>query len=315
MYCISGAMDFLFNASNDALASRITKAASHQTYSTVRFLVDRPRRPCAFRAYAYFRWVDDCLDHKLSSDIERMEFIHKQKLLMEGLYRGDRLTTPCVEESLLVELIQCDTEHNSGLRSYIENMMDVMSFDSRRRGRRISHRELSNYTRQLATAVTEALHYFIGHDTPVLQDGRRYYCAAAAHITHMLRDTSEDVDAGYFNIPENYLVRNAIDPHDYHHPGYKVWVKNRVDLARRYFQSGKAYLAQVGNLRCRLAGYAYAARFEQILYSIESDEYDLRPNPKELARLQDNAIVSASALIKAIHHHSPGKRLQPKTIR
>ena len=47
---------------NASLASAITKAASTQTYYTIRFLVDRPRMDDAFRAYAYFRWVDDVLD-------------------------------------------------------------------------------------------------------------------------------------------------------------------------------------------------------------------------------------------------------------
>jgi hypothetical protein len=88
-------------------------------------------------------------------------------------------------------------------------MMGVMAFDARRRGSLISHRELSNYTRLLATAVTEALHYFIGNDTPGPYDGKRYYCAAAAHITHMLRDSMEDVSAGYYNIPANSAIRRA----------------------------------------------------------------------------------------------------------
>ena len=44
------------------LASSITKAASKQTYYTIRFLVDRERVADAYRAYAYFRWVDDTLD-------------------------------------------------------------------------------------------------------------------------------------------------------------------------------------------------------------------------------------------------------------
>ncbi len=43
-------------------AATLTKIASKQTYYTIRFLVDRARVEDAFRAYAYFRWVDDVLD-------------------------------------------------------------------------------------------------------------------------------------------------------------------------------------------------------------------------------------------------------------
>jgi len=44
------------------LAPCITKAASKQAYYTIRFLVDHERVTDAYRAYAYFRWVDDILD-------------------------------------------------------------------------------------------------------------------------------------------------------------------------------------------------------------------------------------------------------------
>ena len=50
-----------------SIASSITKAASKQTYYTIRFLVDRERVDDAYRAYGYFRWVDDTLDAESSS--------------------------------------------------------------------------------------------------------------------------------------------------------------------------------------------------------------------------------------------------------
>ena len=43
-------------------AEEITKASSKQTYHTIRLFADRERRADAYRAYAYFRWVDDVLD-------------------------------------------------------------------------------------------------------------------------------------------------------------------------------------------------------------------------------------------------------------
>ena len=46
----------------ETIAASITKAASKQTYYTIRFLADRERVADAYRAYAYFRWVDDRLD-------------------------------------------------------------------------------------------------------------------------------------------------------------------------------------------------------------------------------------------------------------
>ncbi len=51
------------------LASSITKTASKQTYYTIRFLVDRDRVDDAYRAYAYFRWVDDVLELKFRHNL------------------------------------------------------------------------------------------------------------------------------------------------------------------------------------------------------------------------------------------------------
>ncbi len=50
------------NALQDLFAESITRSASKQTYYTIGFLVDRERVADAYRAYAYFRWVDDTLD-------------------------------------------------------------------------------------------------------------------------------------------------------------------------------------------------------------------------------------------------------------
>ena len=50
------------------LAPSITKTASKQTYYTIRFLVDRERVADAYRAYAYFRWVDDTLMNSRSDN-------------------------------------------------------------------------------------------------------------------------------------------------------------------------------------------------------------------------------------------------------
>jgi hypothetical protein len=43
-----------------------------------------------------------------------------------------------------------------------------------------------------------------------------------------------------------------------------------------YFQAGQEATAQVRNLRCRLAGYAYTARFKWMLDAIERDGFCLR---------------------------------------
>jgi phytoene/squalene synthetase len=278
-------MDHKPNASH-FLAAAITKSASKQTYYTIRFFADRERVADAYRAYGYFRWVDDVLDAGAGTKSEKVAFINRQKSLLETSYRGETPNDVCAEEWMLVDLVSNDTEKNSGLCSYLRNMMGVMVFDTRRRGRVITQTELSDYSRMLAIAVTEALYYFIGHNDPAPGPEARYLSVTAAHITHMLRDTLEDTEAGYFNIPREYLQKHGITPFDVDSRAYREWVYRRVQLARRYFKAGRECLAQTKSLRCRLAGYAYTARFEWMLGAIERDHYCLRPEYPERKSLR-----------------------------
>lgn len=283
------------------LAPSITKAASEQTYYTIRYLVDKDRVADAYRAYAYFRWVDDSLDAGSASSVERSAFVERQKSLLEKCYQGEMPYDADLHETMLVDLVQKDTEKNSGLQCYLRNMMGVMDFDVKRRGRWISQWELNEYMRLLSSAVTEAMHYFIGHGCYAPYSEARYFAVTAAHITHMLRDTFDDIQAGYYNIPREVLIANHITPEDVASDAYRAWVKNRVQLARDYFKAGREYLAQVQNPRCRLAGFAYAARFEWLLDTFEREGYLLRPQYLERKSIRTGLHMMTSALSSMLH--------------
>jgi len=298
------------------LAPTITKAASKQTYYTIRFLADRDRVADAYRAYAYLRWVDDILDtesNHADETLERSAFIQRQKSLLESCYQRESIPDASTQEQMLIDLVQRDTEKNSGLQSYLRNMMAVMTFDAERRGRVISQNELNEYTRWLAVAVTEALHYFIGHNGYSPQNDARYLAVSAAHITHMLRDTYDDVQAGYFNVPHEILDTSRITLQDVGNHAYRAWVRSRVQLARSYFKYGKEYFRQVGNLRCRLAGFAYIARFEWLLDTIERENYLLRPQYNERKSFGTGLRMGLDALSSVIHLSGAG--LSPRTAR
>jgi phytoene/squalene synthetase len=288
------------------LASSITKAASKQTYYTVRFLVDHDRVEDAYRAYAYFRWVDDVLDADSGSTADRRIFLERQKSLLESLYRGESPRDVDIQEEMLVELVQRDQEKNSGLQSYLRNMMLVMGFDARRRGSLISQVELNEYTRWLAIAVTDNLHQFIGHGEYAPHDETRYLAVSGAHIAHMLRDTYDDMQAGYFNIPREVLEDNQIGPQDVHSDSYRAWVKSRVQLAREYFEAGRDYFARVQNPRCRLACFAYIARFDWLLDTLEREDYCLRPQYNERKSIGTGLRMSWLALSSMISLRGAG---------
>ena len=76
---------------------------------------------------------------------------------------------------------------------------------------------------------------------------------------------------------------------------------SRVQLAREYFRAGRAHLARVESLRCRIAGYAYMARFESVLDAIERDGYRLRAAYPECKGLSTGLGMGWSALSQAFN--------------
>ena len=264
---------------SQTLAIAITKAASKQSYYTIRFLVDRERVGAAYQAYGYFRWVDDTLDVPNCAGSEKAVFLQRQQALLDACYRGETSQDLCAQEQMLADLVRSDNEAHSGLQSYLRNMMGVMAFDTGRCGQSITQAELAEYTRMLATAVSEAMCYFIGHGAVRQSSAHKETCypsVIAAHITHMLRDAIEDVEAGYFNIPREYLQAHGISAFDVDSIAYQEWIAQRIGLARAHFKAGRACIARVESPRRRLAGFAYTARFEYVLRLIERDHGRLR---------------------------------------
>jgi phytoene/squalene synthetase len=235
-----------------------------------------------FRAYGYFRWVDDIVDAPASLDAssqsaeERISFVRRQRELIDRLYRNERPDNLIPEEKIVADLISRDRESNSGLESFIRNMFAIIEFDAHRKGRLISQQELTWYSDRLARSVTDGIQYFIGNGHPYPDSDNRYLAGRAAHITHLLRDMAEDTAAGFINIPREYLEAHGIGPQDLDSPPFRAWVRSRVKQAREYFQDGKRYLDGLDVLRCKIAGYWYCARFEGVLDTIERDGYILR---------------------------------------
>lgn len=281
-------------ATQDALAASITRAASLQSYLTVRRLADRDFRGDGFALYAYFRWLDDQVDEHLPDDRRRLAFVAQQRALLEAALDGRPCSVLRPQEALLLGLVDRDrarrplrpaapSPDGEGLPLCLRSMLDVMQVDAGRRGRAVDAPTLDAYTQSLSVAVTEALHHCIGHGAGATHGADRYVAVRGAHVAHMLRDLVEDVEAGYLNLPAE-LVRHGAHPLEWvHEPDVRAWVQDRVALARSCFAAGRRSFAAVESRRCRLAGHAYVARFEWVLDAIEHDGYRLRASYPERA--------------------------------
>jgi phytoene/squalene synthetase len=273
------------------MARSITKRSSKLSYLITRILVERDLADDCFRAYAYFRWADDVIDVSADSVEERLSFIRRQREIVDRLYGGDFPGDLSPEEEMVADLIRHDRRPNSGLQSFIQNFMDVLEFDAGRKGSYISQDELTWYSECLGRAVTDAIQYFVGNGQDYPTAENQYLAATAAHITHMLRDYSEDIEEGFINLPYEWLVSNGFTDDkqrlhsvDINGSIFKNWVREQVGLALENFCEGKEYLRELEVLRCKLAGFWYCARFECVLDAIERDNYSLRPAYNERRR-------------------------------
>lgn len=270
------------NWENTAIQSRkITWTSSKQTYFTARAVVDRELVDDFYRAYAYFRWADDIIDVFTQTNKERINFIKRQKELIDTLYSNGQPEELEKEEKILADLIRNDRSKNSGLQSFIRNMFAVISFDAYRKGNLVSQEEITNYIEILGKSVTNGLQYFIGNGHPYPDSKNRYLAAKAAHITHLLRDMTIDIADGFINIPREYIIAEGINLKEIDSSRLRNWVIDQVKQARMWFSEGKLYLDSLEVLRCKIAGYWYCARFEIVLDTIERDDYIIRSTYKE----------------------------------
>jgi phytoene/squalene synthetase len=305
-----------------APAAAITKRASRQSYLTIRWLADRDYRDDAFALYAYFRWLDDTVDERLGDRGGRLSCVERQREILararDGATVTDLSSLEVASEEALLAGLAGTANADTGLLLSLRSMLDVMEFDVRRRGRAVTQDELDGYTRDLAVAVTEALHHCIGHGCGCPRDASRYVAVTGAHVAHMLRDLAEDVAAGYLNLPAGLLPDEVVAgdartgnqaagalPSDalldhLHSPAVRAWVRDRVGLARSCFATGREYLARVENARCRLAGHAYLARFEWVLNAIERDGYALRAAYPERATWRGGLAIAADGARSAL---------------
>jgi phytoene/squalene synthetase len=248
-------------------------------------MVDRDLLDDFFRAYAYFRWVDDFIDIYSNTVDEGIAFIERQKTLINLFYSRGAIGDLAPHEQIAADLIRNDRAKHSGLQSFIRNMMAIIEFDAKRKDRLITEEELHWYTDRLGVSVTDGIQYFVGNGHPYPQSEQQYLAATGAHIAHLLRDMLIDIDDGFVNIPAEFLENHSLEPVSIHHTDYIEWVRTRVNLARQSFKEGKRYLESLDHLRCKIVGCWYCARFEGVLETIEQDGYILRKSYDDRKKL------------------------------
>ncbi|MGZ3647238.1 MAG: hypothetical protein ACXVCM_25680, partial [Ktedonobacteraceae bacterium] len=223
------------------LAEQITRTGSIQTYITIKLLVDKSLVQDCLRAYAYLRWIDDQVDVHYQIRKHCLDFIERQKRIINESYLNMPISGLLPEEKMVVELIATNRDENSKLGSFILNIFKLIEFDAYRKHTQITQEELDWYTGTLSIGVTDGIEYFINHECAYPNSSSQYCACKGAHIVHMLRDYRQDIEAGFINIPKEYLCQHQLEPKDIDAPAFRNWVKKQVLLARKSFYEGKKY--------------------------------------------------------------------------
>jgi phytoene/squalene synthetase len=259
----------------DKLARQIVFKSSWETYFIILLLADHGMVDDAFKACAYFRWVDDQIDTHLKSRKKRLSFLAKQKEIIDLSYKQIEAEVNAPEEQLIVDLIKNDRIPNSLLKSYINNFFLVLQFDAKRKWKKTTLKDLLWYSKTIGKAVTDCILHFIENKINYNFSPSIYKAAIAAHMIHMLRDFKEDIKTGFINIPKEYIYKNSINIKDVTDYQIKSWVKEIVVQAKSNFSEGKAYILHMKGFKRKIAAILYCHRFEPMLHAIEENDYIL----------------------------------------
>jgi phytoene/squalene synthetase len=253
----------------DLLARNITYKNSRETYFIIKLLVDKPLINDAYKAYAYFRWMDDMADDVITDSTERLKFVARQKKLINNAYNGIFIKTKFPEEELILNLIKYNSQKKSLLHSYVVNFYSIIAFDAKRHGKLVTDKQLEWYSNRIGVAVTDCISFFIGNSTSPTPGMAQYKAATAAHIVHMLRDLKEDIPHGFINISKEFLVKNNLNKIDLNKINLDRWLNEKCKVARIYFKEGRKYIKNIPVFRRKLAAWLYCLRFEPFLKKLE----------------------------------------------
>lgn len=235
----------------------------------VRFFCRRDDRRIAYSLYRYFRECDDYIDDPVRSRNDKLNFLSKQRRLIEHMYNGH-----AHNNSQLASIIDYDRAHQNAFKDVFDEMLDVFEFDARRGGNHCDINSLTKYSLMLSRAYTTLLIMFLKPQHEVSEQDIQL--AHGCHLIHMLRDYYEDQRLGYLNIPEE--ERNNFSFDDPASDNFRQWVKNQVALVETKLKKSKKALRRTYYIRVQLIALLYCFRYETVLRQLKDNGYILKSN-------------------------------------
>jgi phytoene/squalene synthetase len=227
--------------------------------------------------YRYFRWLDDVIDSRETSEKDKIEFLAQERSRIDDLYALPRMPAP----DLPAQIVGYDRRHGNRLKSWIKLMFEVFEFDARRAGRVLGSDEIFDYSRRLAEAYTRLLINFIEPRYPYAAADARL--AHACHLLHMLRDYEIDLGLGYINIGRDEADRYGFRIGEAGGEGFRRWLDDRLDMVDQIFKEGRSRILALPFARVKLIALLYCFRYKQVMQRVRrrglsrTADHELRP--------------------------------------
>jgi phytoene/squalene synthetase len=241
------------------------KTVSPFSYYFGRLFFVSERREILYKAYGYFRWLDDIVDQAAIPRQQADEIIQRQSQLIAAWYEGRDSLQGQDTESLMKDVIQCNRPLGCPLRPMARGFLDALSWDVQRRYTIVEQEALDRYSQLLGCSYAHGLLFGFGL-SPVESRYQTivYLGGVASHLSHMIRDYEEDRELGYINISREALRRFQIDLDESQSANVRRWKRSLARKACAMFREARKQRNTLPTARARIGFDLVSSRYYRI---------------------------------------------------
>ncbi len=209
-------------------AENTAKSKSPKAKFILDLIVNKNDRGYLNLCYAYLRWVDDFVDDVTHKNLDKIEFINRQKKLLRDFSLSQNETQLNIEEAFLFYFVRyAITNKKLYLIEAVKIMLESIEMDAQRLqgGGSYSNKEMNLYIDKNSKAFFDIMTGFV---MPLnIYTPQNLYIGRFATRLFMLRDFADDFQQGFLNIPKEDLEYYEIEKTNLHNDkNLFVWVKN-----------------------------------------------------------------------------------------
>ncbi len=262
-------------------AMKISKKENKLAYSLAKNVVTKRMGKIAFLIYYFLRWVDDTLDQGRLSKRDKLQFLRKEKKVIEDIFRGKQFPNLNEYETGIILMKKLDRRVAVKMKKYVLDNY-LLAFETELKRPKIVTKEwLSKYTYYVGGSFANIGILVLNPDVNVkIMNGISKTAASASDLTHFLRDFRKDIKNNRINISKEDIKRFKIriEEIDRNSMELRNFARNQVDKIYKLFSSGEKYIKSLPDIKLRLAAALFVSKYKFVLAKIRNRQYNLFSN-------------------------------------